>query len=146
MDPVSILGIANTALSLADRLGKILNFLYQLSSKLKYADIKISLLIGYLGSLNAAVAEIADIVKRLSGCIRYQKLAKSLSTTLGYTNVSLSFLEAKFDSLRSSAQDKSSVVDKITMMIQKSDFEEYVNGISTYVNPLNLLLNSLQRS
>ena len=145
MDPLSILSITNTALGLAGRLGKTLSFLYQLSSKLKYADIKITLLIGYLGSLNAAIAEIADIVKGFSGCIQYQKLAESLSMTLDCTNLSLSFLEAQLDSLRSKAQDGPSMAHKMKMIVRSSEFEEYVNGISCFVNALNLHLNSLQR-
>ena len=145
MDPLSILGITNSALILAGRLGKTLSFLYQVSSKLKYADVKITLLIGYLGSLNAAIAEITDIVKGLSGCVQYQKLAESLSMTLHCTNLSLSFLEEKLGSLRSSTQGEQSIADKMTIIIRSSEFEDYVSGVSCYVNALNLLLNSLQR-
>ena len=143
MDPVSVLGITNTALCLADQLGKTLKFLYQLSTKLKYAEIKITLLAGYLGSLNAAIVEIAEIVKGLSEHIQYQKLAESLSMTLDCTNLSLSFLEAKLDGLRLS--DERTMADKIAMLLRNSEFEDYVNGISCHVNALNLLLNTLQR-
>ena len=145
MEPLSILSITNTALALAGRLGKTLRFLYQLSTKLKYADVKITLLIGYLGSLNAPITEIAAIVKGLAGCIQYQKLAESLNMTLDCTNLSLSFLDAKLDGLRSNTQDERSTADKMTMIIRSSEFEDYVNGISCYVNALNLLLNALQR-
>ena len=145
MDPTSILGITNTAFSLAGKLGKTLAFLFQLSSKLKYANVKITLLIGYLGSLSTAITEIASIVKGLSGHIQYQKLAESLEMTLDCTNLSLSFLETQLDGLRSSAQDERTIVDRLTMIIKNSEFEDYVNGISHHVNALNLLLNTLHR-
>ena len=145
MDPLSIIGITTTAFGLADRLAKTLNFLFQLSTKFKYADVKITLLIGYIGSLNAAIVEIADIVKGLSGRIRYQKLAESLDTTLECTKCSLSFLETKLDGLRLSSEDERSMAEKITIIVRNTEFEEYINGISCYVNALNLLLNSLQR-
>ena len=145
MDPVSIVSLTTTAFCVVDRLAKTLNFLLHLSHKFKYADVKITLLIGYLGSLNSAVSEIAIIVKGLSGHIQYQKLAQSLDTTLECTKLSLTFLDSKLEGLHSASGDGRTLMDKVSFMLRDADFEEYVSGISTYVNALNLLLNALQR-
>lgn len=143
MEPATIIGI--TAFGLADRLTKTLNFLLQLTTKFRYANVKITLLIGYLGSINAAICEIANIVKMLSKRAKYEELADSLNTTLKCTKLSLSFLESKIEGLRSGSQDEVSMVDKITMILKDAEFDGYINGISSYVNALNLLLNALQR-
>ena len=145
MDPVSIIGLTTTAFGVVDRLAKTLNFLFTLSAKFKYVDAKITLLIGYLGSLNAAVREIAEIVKRLSGRIQYQKLAESIETTLECTKFSLSFLESQLDKLESSPEDGRSMVDRMSVILRSAEFEDYLDGIGRYVNALNLLLNALQR-
>ena len=143
MDPASILGLTTTAFGVVDRLAKTLNFLINLSTKLKYANAQIALLIGYLGSLNAAISEIADIVKGLSGRIEYQKLAQSLDTALECTKFSLSFLEMKLESL-SDSDDQRTLLDKVTFILRGAEFEEYINGVSRYINALNLLLSALQ--
>lgn len=145
MEPVSIIGITASAFTLVDHLGKTLNFILQLSTKFKYADAKITLLIGYLASINAAIFEIAKIVETLSECTKYEKLVDSLNTTLECTKLSLSFLESKIEGLRSDSQDETSMINKITMILKDTEFNEYINGISSYVNALNLLLNVLQR-
>ena len=145
MDPVSVIGLSTTAFSIVERLAKTLNFLLQLSTKLKFADVKITLLIGFLGSINAAVHEIGNIAKKLSGHIQYQKLAENLVITLDCTKVSLSFLESQLAELQSSSQDERSLVDKFTIILKDAEFESYVNGISTNVTALNLVLNALQR-
>ena len=145
MEPISIIGITASAFALVDRLGKTLTFILQLSTKFKYADAKITLLIGYLASINAAIFEIAKIVNTLSECTKYEKLVDSLNTTLECTKFSLSFLESKIEGLGSDSQDEMGMIDKITMILKDAEFNEYINGISSYVNALNLLLNALQR-
>ncbi|KAF7503186.1 hypothetical protein GJ744_004219 [Endocarpon pusillum] len=144
MDPVSIIGITASAFTLVDRLGTTLNFILQLSTKFKHADAKITLLIGYLASINAAIFEIAKIVKTLPEGTQYEKLVDSLNTTLECTKLSLSFLESKIGGLRSNPQDETSMINKITIILKDAEFNEYINGISHYVNALNLLLNVLQ--
>lgn len=43
-------------------------------------------------------------------------------------------------------QDGMSFTNKLTMILEATEFEEYMNGIGIYVNALNLLLNALQWS
>lgn len=145
MEPVSIIGVAASAFALADRLGKTLKFILQLSTKFKYADAKITLLIGYLASINAAIFEIAKIVETLSEHTKYEKLVDSLNTALECTKFSLSFLESKIEGLRSDSQDEMSTIDKITMILKDGELKEYIDGIGSYVNALNLLLNTFAK-
>ncbi|ERF77193.1 hypothetical protein EPUS_06473 [Endocarpon pusillum Z07020] len=122
MEPVSIIGITASAFTLVGRLRKTLNFILQLSTKLKYANAKITLLIGYLASINAAIFEIAKIIETLSECTKYEKLVDSLHTTLKCTKLSLSFLESKIERLRSDSQDDTSMINKITMILKDAEF------------------------
>ena len=145
MDPVSVTGLSKTASSMVERLAKTLNLLLRLSTRLKFADVKTTLLIGFLGSINAAVYEIGNIVERLSGHIEYQKLAEHLNIALDCTKVSLSFLESQLAELQSSSQDEDSLVDKFTVLLRNAEFESYINEVSTNVTALNLVLNALQR-
>ena len=67
MDPISIIGLTTSILTITEHLGKTAKFLIQLSTKLKYADMKITMLVGYLQILNAGVSEIGRITEDLTG-------------------------------------------------------------------------------
>jgi hypothetical protein len=144
MDPVSILGLAGTAFSVVERVAKITTFFVKLSTRFKTVNAKIASLIGYLATLNASISEISDIIEGLSEHERYKGLADSLATTLNCTTISMSFLEAMVAGLRLEGQDEASLLNKITVLLKSEEFDEYLGGINTYINALNLHLNVLQ--
>ena len=145
MDPVTIVSITATACGIVDQLGKILVSLVQLSKKFNLVNSKISSLVGYIGCLKAAILQISKIVEGLQERDQYRELVETLGTTLECTKFSISFLDSKLGGLRLDQHGKMGVADKITTVFNSAEFNEYVNGLNSYVHALNLLLNTLQR-
>ena len=145
MDPISIIGITTTAFGIVERLSKTLKFLLKLSRRCKFTEAKLSLLIGYIGSLNVAIIEIANSVKGFSGIDHYKELLDTLDATLECTKFSLSFLESKINGLHIDTESEMSLFEKVTIIFNRAELDEYLNCISSYVNALNLLLTTLQR-
>ena len=144
MDPISIVGLAGTALGVLGPLAKSLSFLLQLSTKYKMADAKMTLLIGFLASVQVSVHEIANIIKSNGTQPQHSEVAESLNTTLDCTTFSLSILQAKIDALGLDSVQDMTKLEKAIVLFKGAEFDEYLTGLDTYVNALNLLLNVLQ--
>ena len=141
MDPVSVIGLAGTALAILQPLGKTLAFLLQLSTKLKNADAKMTMLIGYLASVQVSVQHLARLVKDLERQPQHADSVESLRTTLDCTTFFLSILQSKLGGIE---VDAATTLEKAILLFKSAEFDEYISSMNSYVNALNLLLNVLQ--
>ena len=138
-----MVGLSTIAFGMLTGLGKSLKFILDLSAKYRRVDAKVSLLIGYLSSIQASTSGIADIIKTLKGQPQ-QKIAESLETTLECTKVSLEFLDVRINALRTESVDGLSILNKVKVLFQEDEFQEYLSSLGGFVDAMNLQLNILQ--
>ena len=146
MDPVSAIAFGVTAFEVLECVKKILNFLLKLSTKFRYTNVTVQLVIGFLSSLKLSIAEVKNIVDGLANHDQYKDVVDGLTTTIECTKFAMAILESKLDGLRPDSTNMRAKIEKLMVVLEGDEFGEWSSDIGHLVDALNLSLNALQRS
>ncbi len=145
MDPVSVLGVAGSIVTLAGVISKSLQSLLDLQTKYKKANLTVSLLIGQLSTLKAALNQIsAWIDTSLVDAPQHQQLVADLTTSLDGCELLILLLDDRLNHLKRSSTVSLNTLGRAQLLRGESDMHEYLNQLNNQISALNLLLTALQ--
>lgn len=145
MDPASIIALAGSAISIVDVIGRSLSFLLELQTKSRNANLTVSLLIGQLSTLKAALNQISEwITTSLVGVPRHEQLIADLDVSLEACKVLVLLLDDRIFHLKSSLTSQVAAVAKAHFLWEEKGMNDYLNLLNNQINALNLLLTALQ--
>jgi hypothetical protein len=144
MDPVSILGLVSSLITIADVIKSSLTRLRSLQSNYQNSSLAVSLLIGQLNTLKAALDQITEWVSSSFFNIpKHQQLISDINTSVESCKVLLSFLGQRIGQLTWNDEDTLDVKGRIVFMWEKLGLDEFTNHLNNQTNALNLLLTAL---
>jgi len=144
MDPVSVLGLISSLITIADVIKGSLTRLRSLQSNYQNSSLAISLLIGQLNTLKAALDQITEWVSSsLVNITKHQQLVLDLDTSVESCKVLLMFLDQRIGQLTWSDEDALDVKGKIVFLWEKLGLNDFTNHLNNQTNALNLLLTAL---
>ena len=144
MDPVSAIGLAGSVLSIIDVLGRSLSSLLDLQARYNRANLTLSLLIGQLSTLKAALNQISEwIDKSLDTIPAHQQLVIDLTTSLECCKVLILIMNDRMGIPESNHGSALTSMGKVQFLWEKQELNEYINLLSNQINALNLLLTAL---
>lgn len=82
MDPVSIVGLASSVLGIVDVISKNVSFILGLQSRYRQANLTISLLIGQLSTLKAALNQISEWINSDLNTSQHEQLVTDLTVAI----------------------------------------------------------------
>ena len=146
MDPVSIVGLASSALSIVSVIAKNVNALSTLQAKYRNADLSVFLLIGQLSTLKAALGQISEWIKieGLAAQSEHLQLVEDLKVALNGCQVLISILDDRVDQLENKeGSDSLKIQGKIVFLWEEQELNVYVTHLNNQVNALTLLLSAI---
>lgn len=143
MDPASAIGIASAVLSVANLLAKNITALSDLQSRYGAADLKISLLIGQLSTIKAALNQIAKLLEG-NRSIRDNELISDFSLSLECVEAVVVILDDKVSRAQRNSANTLSFRNKAKFMWDEKTMDDYLNLLNNQIHALNLLLTALQ--
>ncbi|MCJ1377204.1 guanine nucleotide-binding protein subunit alpha [Xylographa soralifera] len=146
MDPVSIIGLAQSVLSIVGVIAKNVNALSTLQAKYRNADLSVFLLIGQLSTLKAALGQISEWIKieDLTAQSEHLQLVEDLKLALNGCQVLISILDDRVDQLANKeGSDSLKVQGKIVFLWEEQELNVYVTHLNNQVNALTLLLSAI---
>jgi hypothetical protein len=148
MDPASIIGIIGSILSIADLISKSIAKLSRLRSTYHNTPLQVTMLIGQLHLIRAALDELEKWKKRgLDDGERYQQLVGHIESAMTCFCPLIESLQRYLDKLDASLEAELNLTtrqDKLLLMWNESDIAMYLTLADRQVNALNLLLQALQ--
>lgn len=139
MDPLSLVGAIAGIVSVV---AKATLSLSGLKSRYKIADIKVSLLIGQLSTLKAALTQVKYLVENVS---LGPQLFDDLSTSLSSLWIIISALGNQLDQLQLNPENEfSRWTQKVGFVWDDQTMRDYLSLLDHQVNALQLLLSALQ--
>ncbi|EPE34221.1 Transducin (alpha subunit), insertion [Glarea lozoyensis ATCC 20868] len=144
MDPVSAIGLAASLVSVGDVLARSLQCLINLQSRYRSASLIVSLLIGQLTTLKAAVNQITDwVTTSLFNDPKHEQVVADLEISLESCKILILVLEERLSQLERDGGGNLNVKGKIGFLWDESELKEFSNHLSNQANALNLLLTAL---
>lgn len=144
MDPFSILGLISSLITIAGVTKGSVTRLRSLQSNYKNSSLAVSLLIGQLNTLKAALDQITEWVSSsLIDITKHQQLVLDLSTSVESCRVLLTILDQRISQLTWSDEDTLDFNGKIIFLWGKLGLNDFTNHLSNQTNALNLLLTAL---
>jgi chaperonin cofactor prefoldin len=146
MDPVSAVGLAGALVGIGDVITRSIRSLIDLQSKYRSSSLVVSLLIGQLTTLKAALNQITEWVgNSLVSVPQHEQLVADLQASLGSCHVLIFVLEERIEKLEQEQDhgDDLTVKGKIGFLLEESSLNEFTNHLNNQVNALNLLLTAL---
>ena len=145
MDPASIIGVAGSIVTIVGVISKSVQSLLDLQTKYKKANLTVSLLIGQLSTLKAALNQIsAWISTSLVDAPRHQQLVADLTTSLDGCELLILLLDDRLNHLKRSSTVSLNTLGRARLLWGESDMQEYLNQLNNQISALNLLLTALQ--
>lgn len=145
MDPISMIGVVGSVVRIVDVISKNVHFLCCLQTKYRKADLTLSLLIGQLSTLKAALNQISEWIDSELNTPKHEQLVEDLTTALHGCHVLISLLDARVDEFhQDEITKKLSPLDKVALLWEESETKEYLTHLNNQINALNLLLTAIQ--
>jgi hypothetical protein len=148
MDPVSAIGLAGALISIGDILTRSIRRLIGLQSKYRSSSLVVTLLIGQLTTLKAALNQTTELVEgSLINVSLHEQLVGDLQVSLDSCHVLVHVLEERIQGLESEHDQSDgtglTTKGKAKFLLEESALSEFNNYLSSQVNALNLLLTAL---
>lgn len=144
MDPVSLISLAASVVGISHGITKSLASLVSLQSKYTGANVTISLLIGQLTILKAALNQIATWTTSASVDAPHQdQVVKDLKISLEGCNLLISLLEERISQLDTDSSGALNVKGRVRFLWKEQGLNEFTTHLNNQVNALNLLLTAL---
>lgn len=144
MDPISAISFVSAIAGLVDLIAKGVLSLPDLQSRYRTADIKVSLLIGQLSTLKAALIQVGLLVEDLSQAPRDIQLVSALSTSLSSLETIIGALDHRLSQLQRHTEDGLSNWGRVNYVWDEQTMRDYLSLLDHQVNALGLLLSALQ--
>lgn len=146
MDPVSAVGLAGALVGIGDVLTRSIRSLISLQSKYRSSSLVVSLLIGQLTTLKAALNQITELVTgTLINIPLHQQLVADLQVSLESCHVLIFVLQDRIGGLEQEHSNGISLTakGKIGFLLEESGLNEFNNHLNHQVNAMTLLLTAL---
>ena len=145
MDPVSAIGIAGSVVSIIDVISRSLGSLLDLQARYKRANLTLSLLIGQLSTLKAALNQISEwIAERLHAIPAHQQLIIDLTTSLECCKVLILMINDRIGIPERKEDSTLNRLGKVQFLWEEQGLNDYLSHLNNQINALNLLLTALQ--
>ncbi|KAI8946034.1 G-protein alpha subunit-domain-containing protein [Xylaria longipes] len=145
MDPVSIVQIIGTAVSLGDVVLKCISRLHSLKAKYHDAPLIISTITGQLHMVQAALDQLSIWNKPEYGRHpRYRQLALQIGNFLDCFSHLILTLEQRLDDFEPNGSSSITAKQKFVFLWGEKETFEYSSLLDRQVNALNLLLQAVQ--
>lgn len=142
MEPVSIVGLANALLGTLDIIGRSVLSLNALRNRLKGADLTVTLLIGQLTTVNAALNQIHLWLDECSSDdANHYQLAIDLEIPLHGCHLLVGTIDDQISKLKWDEQDELKFFSRARVVLEDTSTEDYLVHLGNLVNCLNLLLS-----
>lgn len=145
MDPISALGLAGTLLKISGGVVSALQNLVKLQSKYRSSSLVVSLLIGQLTTLKAALNQITEWAGgSLVGIDLHEQFVTDVQVSLESCHILILVLEQKIEKLGQEQDDGRglSIKGKVGFLFGEEGLNEFTNHLNNQVNALNLLLTA----
>ena len=145
MDPVTATSLAGSVVSIVDVLARSVSFLANLQTKYKRADLTVSLLIGQLSTLRAALNQISEwITSNLAALHLNEQLVSDLTISINGCEFLVLALEDRIDSFDRNADRTLNSLGKAQLLWEENGTNDFLNHLNNQINALNLFLTALQ--
>lgn len=144
MDPASAIGVASAVLSIVNLIAKNVAALSDLQSRYNAADLKVSLLIGQLSTVKAALSQMAKLLEGNNRALRDPELIDDFSTSLGCVEAVVVVLDDKVSLVQRNAANALTTRSKVNFMWDEKTMDDYLSLLNNQIHALGLLLTALQ--
>lgn len=145
MDPVSAVGLVGSVLGIIDIVTRSIQTLQTLQTKYKGADLTVSLLIGQLSTLKAALFQISEWINAsLVNAPQHRQLVADLTVSLQCCEVLMRVLSARSSELQRTDSGSLSAMAKGKFVWEETDRRDFLDHLNHQTNALNLLLTAFQ--
>lgn len=145
MDPISILSIVGSTLSVATGVTKAIGTLSELKSRYRNVPLQISTLIGQLYIVQAALEQVASWSSSgLFRDARYQQLAEQIGTSLDSFRPLILALQQHLEELEPHEDITMTAMKKISFLWNEKELMAYSSLLDSQVNALGLFLQAVQ--
>ncbi|KAK4690330.1 hypothetical protein P7C71_g6437, partial [Lecanoromycetidae sp. Uapishka_2] len=143
-DPVTAIGLGASVIGTIDVVTRTISGLRKLQQRWKSADMTVSLLLGQLSTLKAALDQISSwISNSLDGVPENYQMVIDLEMSLDSCNILVSVMDTYVSELDRDKDDRLTFEGKMNAMLQDSSIKECANHLSHQCMALNLLLTAL---
>ncbi|KAL9084905.1 MAG: hypothetical protein Q9165_007858 [Trypethelium subeluteriae] len=146
MDPASAFGLIGSIAGVADVIFTSIHHLSTLTTKYRQANVSVSLLIGQLCTVQAALNQLASLDRfTIEGIAVYSaEWTLGLSTSLNGCKWIVASLDEKVNELEKRAYGELSLKGRAWLLWRNDEIKEYLDTLDRHVNALNLLLHVVQ--
>ncbi|KAH9900459.1 hypothetical protein F4778DRAFT_739040 [Xylariomycetidae sp. FL2044] len=148
MDPVSIIGLIGSIVSIADVVAKSIHRLSELKSKYRNVSFQVTTLIGQLHIIQAAIGELNQWKSKvLAKDPRYHELATQVQMSLDCFCPLIMSLQQYLDDIDiASVADRgsSNLQGKLSYLWNEPQLAIFIDLVDRQVNALNLFLQAVQ--
>ena len=143
MDPVSIVGLAGSVLGTIDIMTRSIISLRHLQQQWKGADLTVSLLIGQLATLKAALQQISHWISiSLAAGPQYHQLVTDLDSALESCALLIVFIDNHLSRLEWNEANKLNFESRARAVLEDKSIKDCVGHLNNQANALNLLLTA----
>lgn len=146
MDPASAIGVASAALSIVNLIAKSVASLSDLQSRFNAADLRVSLLIGQLSTVKAALNQIAKLLEGPHGALLDSELISDFSSSIGCVQAVVVVLDDKISLVQRNSANELTIRSKAHFIWDEKTMDDYLNLLNNQIHALGLLLTALQWS
>ena len=146
MDPVSAIGLVGAVVGVTDVVTGTINKLSVLKTRYRQANFFVSLLLGQLCTIQAALTRLADL-QRSDGVDYLQpseELRNALEASLDGCGILLGCLEEQLDQLSTQDDGQLNAKGKLSFLWHDQDVKDYLDLLDRQVNALSLLLQAIR--
>ena len=144
MDPISVASLVSSMVGIGDIVTRTVHSLSRLQTRLQNVELHISLLIGQLMVLNAALRQISYLTAQL-GCRTHQEqFILDLSTALQGCESLVPLIEMKIKDFIITGEETLQIRLKCRFIWNEHEIKEYLSHLGNQIAALQLLLTALQ--
>lgn len=147
MDPVSAVGLVGAVIGIANAIAKSVTRLTMLRNKYTRADLSLSLLIGQLYIIQAALNQIANLRGTNNNLFKSGTTdwTPVLEHALQICNALMMSLNERLDDFETRDKGQLTAKGKLSMLWREDEIEQFVVILDRQVNASNLFVAAFQR-
>ena len=144
MDGLSAISLAGSIVGIVDVATRSISALRKIQERWKAADLTVSVLIGQLTTLKAALNQISQWVSmRLTGSSQHHQLVIDLEAAIQSCRLLILLLDEHLNKLEWNASHRLDFESRVKTVLQDCNIKECANHLSNQSVALNLLLTAL---
>ena len=144
MEPISIIGLAGSVVGIVDVMTKSIVALKNLQSRWQIADWTITLIIGHLTTLKAALNHISQWISTdLAAEPQHYQLVLDLGDALSSCKALVLYIDSRLCKLEWDQDNSLTFQSRLRAVLNDGGVKDCVNHLNNQSNALNLLLTAL---